>query len=91
MPSSGDLPHPGIKPVSLASPALAGGFFTTSATCTIGLPCRLSGKESICQCRRPKFDPWVRNSPGEENGTHLSILAWKIPWTEEPGRIQSMG
>ena len=28
----GDLPNPGIKPTSLASPALAGGFFTTSAT-----------------------------------------------------------
>ena len=27
-----DLPHPGIEPVSLTSPALAGGFFTTSAT-----------------------------------------------------------
>ena len=23
--------------------------------------------------------------------THSSILAWKIPWTEEPGRMQSMG
>ena len=23
--------------------------------------------------------------------THSSILAWRIPWTEEPGRIQSMG
>ena len=31
-PSPGDLPDPGIKPVSLASPALAGGFFTTSTT-----------------------------------------------------------
>ena len=31
-PSPGDLPNPGIEPVSLASPALAGGFFTTSAT-----------------------------------------------------------
>ena len=31
-PSPGDLPDPGIKPESLASPALAGGFFTTSAT-----------------------------------------------------------
>ena len=29
---SGDLPDPGIKPASLKSPALAGGFFTTSAT-----------------------------------------------------------
>ena len=28
---------------------------------------------------------------GEGNGTHSSILAWKIPWMEEPGRLQSMG
>ena len=32
MPSFGDLPDPGIKPLSLTSPALTGGFFTTSAT-----------------------------------------------------------
>ena len=31
-PPLGDLPDPGIKPMSLASPALAGGFFSTSAT-----------------------------------------------------------
>ena len=27
----------------------------------------------------------------EEMVAHSSILAWKIPWTEEPGRLQSMG
>ena len=27
----------------------------------------------------------------KEMATHFSILAWKIPWTEEPGRLQSMG
>ena len=27
----------------------------------------------------------------EGNGTHSSTLAWKIPWMEEPGRLQSMG
>ena len=27
----------------------------------------------------------------KEMATHLSILAWKSPWTEEPGRLQSMG
>ena len=27
----------------------------------------------------------------EEMATHSSILAWEIPWTEEPGRPQSMG
>ena len=31
-PPPGDLPNPGIEPASLMSPALAGGFFTTSAT-----------------------------------------------------------
>ena len=29
--------------------------------------------------------------PREENATYSSILAWEIPWTEEPGRLQSMG
>ena len=39
---------------------------------------------------------WVR-SLGRENplekgmATHSSIVAWRIPWTEEPGRLQSMG
>ena len=27
----------------------------------------------------------------EEMATHSSVLAWKVPWTEEPGGIQSMG
>ena len=31
-PPLGDLPHPGMEPVSLVSPAVAGGFFTTSST-----------------------------------------------------------
>ena len=29
--------------------------------------------------------------PGEEKATHSSILAWKMPWTEELGRLQSTG
>ena len=28
---------------------------------------------------------------GEEMATHSGILAWEIPWTEEPGGLQSMG
>ena len=28
---------------------------------------------------------------GKELAPHSSILAWKIPWTEEPGKLQSMG
>ena len=39
---------------------------------------------------------WVQSLGGEdplEEGmaTRSSILAWRIPWTEEPGRVQSMG
>ena len=35
--------------------------------------------------------PGLGRFPGEGNGNHSSILAWKIPWTEEPGGLQSMG
>ena len=42
-PSPGDLPNPGIEPTSLASPALAGGFFTTSATRTRSISGRNGG------------------------------------------------
>ena len=36
--------------------------------------------------KRPRFDPL-----GEGMQTHSSILAWRIPWTEEPGGLQPMG
>ena len=35
--------------------------------------------------------PGSGRSPEKEMATHSNILAWKIPWTEEPGRLQSMG
>ena len=34
--------------------------------------------------------PGLGRSPGEGNGNLLSILAWKISWTEEPGGLQSL-
>ena len=33
----------------------------------------------------------LEDSLEKEMATHSSTLAWKIPWTEEPGRLQSMG
>ena len=41
-------------------------------------------------------ETWVQSLGQEDNleeemATHSNILAWKIPWTEEPGRLQSMG
>ena len=35
--------------------------------------------------------PGLGRSPGERHGNPLSILAWRIPGTEEPGGLQSMG
>ena len=35
--------------------------------------------------------PGSGRSPGGGDATHSSILAWRIPWTEEPGRLQSIG
>jgi len=34
--------------------------------------------------------PGSGRSPEKEMATHCSILAWEIPWTEEPGRLQSL-
>ena len=34
---------------------------------------------------------WLGRFPEQEMATHSSILAWTIPWTEEPGKLQSMG
>ena len=56
------------------------------------LPWWLSWQRICLQCRRPRFNPWVGKIPLEkEVGTHSSTLAWEIPWTEEPGGLQSMG
>ena len=43
-----------------------------------------------------KPETWVQPSSWEDplekgTATHSSILAWRIPWTKEPGRLQSMG
>ena len=35
--------------------------------------------------------PGSGKSPGEGHATHSGILAWKIPWTEDPGGLQIMG
>jgi len=53
------------------------------------LPWWLSGNESACQSRNPALG---REDPLEEEmATHSSILAWRMPWTEEPGGLQPRG
>ena len=54
----------------------------------------LSGKESACQYKEMQETQVqsldLEDPLEEEMATHSSILAWRIPWTEEPGRLQSM-
>jgi len=55
-----------------------------------GFPGGTSGKEPTCQCRRRKrhgFDPELRISLEEGMANQSSILAWRIPWTEESSRL----
>ena len=57
----------------------------------MGFPCGSDGKESACNAGA-QVQSLGREDPLEkETATHSSILAWEIPWTEEPGGLQSMG
>ena len=54
----------------------------------MGFPGSSDGKDSACNAE----EAWVRSLGWEdplekEMATHSSILAWEIPWTEEPGRL----
>ena len=56
-----------------------------------GFPGGSDGKEFVCNAGDPGLIPELGRSPREGNGNHSSILAWRIPRTEEPGGLQSMG
>ena len=80
-------------------------YFTKGGPCTKilnqtvdmqrGFPGGASGKQSTCQCRRCKrhrFSSLHWKDPLEEDmATQSSILAWRIPWSEEPGGLWSVG
>ena len=40
--------------------------------------------------QEPGFNPWVGKIPWKGMATHSIILAWRIPWTEEPDKLQSV-
>ena len=48
-------------------------------------------QESTCNAQDLGSIPGLGRSSEEGIGYHSSVLAWRIPWTEEPGRLQSMG
>ena len=49
------------------------------------------GKEAACNARDLGSIPGLGRSPGEGNGYPLQYFSWKIPWTEKPDGLQSMG
>ena len=56
----------------------------------------LKGASLGAVSKESNWETWVLSLGWEdplekEMATHSSILAWRIPWTEEPGRLQSMG
>ena len=59
-----------------------------------GFPRGLSGKESACnsvEARDTDLSLGQEDSLEEEMATHYSILAWEIPWIEDPGGLQLWG
>ena len=61
----------------------------------IGFPVGISGKKNLPanagDIRGMGLIPRMGRSPGGGNSMPLKILAWRIPWTEEPSGLQSMG
>ena len=53
----------------------------------LGFPGGSEVKAPACNAGDQGSIPGLRRPPGEGNGYHSSILAWKIPRTEEPGRL----
>ena len=49
-----------------------------------GLPRRLSSEESACNAGAAELTPGSGRPPGARS----SVLAWRVPWTEEPGGLQ---
>ena len=70
------MSHLGSPPLSTAEGSVADGGS--------------DGKASVYNVGDPGSIPGLGRSPGEVMATHFSILAWQIPWTEEPDRKHHM-
>ena len=56
-----------------------------------GFPGGSDSKESACNAGDLGLIPGSEDPLEKGMATHSGILAWRIPWTEEPGRLQPMG
>ena len=58
---------------------------------TEGFPGGSNGKESAFSAGNAGLIPELEDPLEKGKATHASILAWRIPWTEEPGGLRSTG
>ena len=58
---------------------------------TLGFPGGSDGKESACNAGDPGSVLGQEDLLEKAMVTHSSVLAWSIPWTGDPGELQSMG
>ena len=65
--------------------------YSVSTLATSGFPGGSDGKEFPCDTGDPGSVFGLGRSLEKEMATHSSILAWRIPWREEPGGLPSMG
>ena len=80
----GALPVSELEPVSLMSPAPAASFFTTSAAWeALYLSYFHYGVVGL----DASWQQFIFNSLEKGMAIHSSILVWRIPWTEKPGRL----
>ena len=73
---------------------IARGCRSRTKSLSTWLPWQLSGKESTCNAGHAGLIRKIlgqKDTLEEEIVTHSSILVLRIPWTEEPGRLQSIG
>ena len=66
-------------------------LFNTLSGFIMGFPGGSEVKASACNAGDPGSIPGLGRSPAEGNAIHSSTLAWKIPWTEDPGGLQNTG
>ena len=81
-----------MRPLCWTEPSVLQPIIPTLGTQhKVRLPWWLSGKESAYQCRLRFQSLGWEDSPEKEMATLSISLAWEIPWTGEPGGLQSMG
>ena len=86
------FPSPGRFPNSGSNPWVLCFLHWQAGSLPLGpLSWWLREWRNYLQCRKPSLIPGQEDPPEKAMAPHSSTLAWKIPWTEEPGRLQSMG